>query len=200
PTIFTDTIRSNLDPFNHFTDERVFTALRRVRLISGPEAADTVSRPSTAGNVETTSTTPTNMNIFNDLSSSVTECGNNISQGQKQLLCLARAILKQPQVIVMDETTASIGYNTDAKIQGTIRKLQSTTITIAHRLQTIIDYDKVLVLEKGEVKEFDHPWLLLKNQESLFRDMCEKSGHLKAWEKAAREAGKGNQLVDVDGD
>lgn len=100
----------------------------------------------------------------------------------------------------MDEATASIDYNTDAKIQGTIRELKSTTITIAHRLQTIIDYDKVLVLEKGEVKEFDHPWLLLKNRESLFRDMCEMSGDLDALGKAAKEAWKGKQLVDVGGD
>ncbi|KAI9791945.1 MAG: hypothetical protein M1816_003214 [Peltula sp. TS41687] len=207
PTLFTGTIRSNLDPFNLFTEEEVFTALRRVRLINGPEAAgEMASRPSTTETTSsstpatTTTTTTTNKNIFHDLSSAVTESGNNLSQGQKQLLCLARAMLKQPRVILMDEATASIDYSTDAKIQGTIRELKSTTITIAHRLQTIIDYDKVLVLDKGEVKEFDHPWRLLSKPDSLFRDMCEMSGDLEVLEKAAREAWRARQLVDVDED
>lgn len=127
------------------------------------------------------------------------ESGNNLSQGQKQLLCLARAMLKEPKVILMDEATASIDYNTDARIQMTIRELESTTITIAHRLQTIIDYDKVLVLDKGEVKEFDHPWKLLQDEESMFRGMCEMSGELESLEEGAKKAwvAGGHQLVDT---
>ena len=169
PTLFTGTIRSNLDPFNLFTDEDIFTALRRVQLIgaatstTNPSTPLIASRPETprsvieldipsSGNIHTI----TNKNIFLNLSSPVTESGNNLSQGQRQLLCLASALLKQPKVLMMDEATASIDYNTDSKIQETIRELKSTIITIAHRLQTIVDYDKVLVLDKGRVVEYGH--------------------------------------------
>lgn len=122
-----------------------------------------------------------------------------MSQGQKQLLCLARAMLRQPRVILMDEATASIDYTTDSKIQETIRLLKSTIITIAHRLQTVIDYDKVLVLEKGEVKEFDHPWNLLKKEDGVFRGMCQMSGELELLEKGAKKAWQEKNLVDIDG-
>ena len=98
----------------------------------------------------------------------------------------------------MDEATASIDYSTDAKIQETIRELNSTTITIAHRLQTIIDYDKVLVLENGEVKEFDHPWTLLQTDGSVFRGMCEMSGEMESLETAAKKAWQGKQLIDIE--
>ncbi|KAI9829608.1 MAG: ABC transporter 7 [Phylliscum demangeonii] len=194
PTLFTGTIRSNLDPFSLFTNEEIFTTLRRVRLI-GPAEAN--AQPS-SGSAPESSSAPANKNIFLDLSSPITESGNNLSQGQKQLLCLARAMLQEPRVIVMDEATASIDYSTDAKLQQTIRELKGTTITIAHRLQTIIDYDKVLVLEKGEVKEFDHPWTLLQRTDGIFRSMCETSGDLQALEDAAKKAWREKQLVDIE--
>ncbi|KAI9843545.1 MAG: ABC transporter 7, partial [Thelocarpon superellum] len=139
----------------------------------------------------------TNKNIFLSLQSSVTESGNNLSQGQKQLLCLARALLKEPKVIMMDEATASIDYNTDAKIQATIRELDSTIITIAHRLQTIIDYDKVLVLDKGEVKEYDHPWTLLQQPDSIFRGMCQMSGDMEVLHEGAKKAWQSRQLIEL---
>ncbi|KAI9807288.1 MAG: hypothetical protein M1833_000031 [Piccolia ochrophora] len=195
PTLFTGTIRSNLDPFGLFTDEGIFTALHRVQLI-GPATPDT--RPSTP-TTPVSASEPSNKNIFQNLSSPVTESGNNLSQGQKQLLCLARAMLKDPKVLLMDEATASIDYNTDAKIQTTIRELKGTTITIAHRLQTIIDYDKVLVLDMGEVKEYDHPWTLLQKEDSLFRGMCEMSGEAETLREGARKAWESKRLVDVDG-
>lgn len=194
PTLFAGTIRTNLDPFGLFTDEDVFAALRRVRLIDTPSS---VSRPSTSGG-SGDPLSRINKNIFLDLSSQVTESGTNLSQGQRQLLCLARALLKEPRVILMDEATASIDYNTDAKIQETVHDLKSTTITIAHRLQTIIDYDKVLVLEKGEVKEFDHPWILLQDESSVFYGMCDMTGDLAALSETAKRAWKGPKLVDVD--
>ncbi|KAH0497916.1 hypothetical protein TgHK011_005198 [Trichoderma gracile] len=187
PTLFMGTIRTNLDPFDQYTDEQVFEALRRVRLIGEDEA---VSPTTPTGQVtaegessgdSSGSRTPsiaTNKNIFLDLSSPVTESGSNLSQGQRQLLCLARAMLKKPTVLVMDEATASIDYNTDSKIQKTIRELTGTVITIAHRLQTIVDYDKVLVLDKGEVVEFDHPWKLINQKDGTFRSMCQTSGDM----------------------
>ncbi|KAF8865738.1 hypothetical protein BDZ45DRAFT_611414 [Acephala macrosclerotiorum] len=210
PTLFTGTIRSNLDPFNLFTDEDIFTALRRVQLIGAATSTTNPSTPITASwpvtpaivvpDTPTGTSTPTiaNKNIFLNLNSTVAESGNNLSQGQRQLLCLARAMLKQPKVLMMDEATASIDYNTDSKIQETIRELKSTIITIAHRLQTIVDYDKVLVLDKGMVVEYGHPYELLKKEgkEAVFRGMCEMSGDLEALVKAAKKAWEAGRLVD----
>jgi ABC-type multidrug transport system fused ATPase/permease subunit len=129
-----------------------------------------------------------NKNPFRNLNSPVSESGSNLSQGQRQLLCLARALLKHPKVLLMDEATASIDYATDAKIQETIREIKNTTITIAHRLQTIIDYDKVLVLDKGEVIEFGDPWDLLRKDGGSFRSMCETTGEMEHLEKEAKKA------------
>ena len=132
-----------------------------------------------------------------NLHSPIAESGSNLSQGQRQLLCLARALLKSPRVLLMDEATASIDYATDAKIQTTLRELRdSTIVTIAHRLQTIIDYDKVLVLEKGEVVEFDSPWELVRREGGVFRGMCEMSGDLEGLVEGARRAVEGRRLVD----
>ena len=84
----------------------------------------------------------------------------------------------------------------DAKIQETIREIRNTTITIAHRLQTIIDYDKVLVLDKGEVVEFGDPWDLIRKEEGVLRGMCEMSGELETLENEAKKAWEGRRLVD----
>ncbi|KAI2110795.1 Transporter of the ATP-binding cassette (ABC) [Ophidiomyces ophidiicola] len=215
PTLFTGTIRSNLDPFGLFTDEEIFTALRRVHLI-GPatstQQSDTESilqqnRPaiSLLDNEPSGSETDfsslarfrENKNIFLSLSSPISESGSNLSQGQRQLLCLARALLKSPKVLMMDEATASIDYATDAKIQDTLRELKGNTIiTIAHRLQTIIDYDKVLVLDHGEVIEFDGPWQLLNKTDGVFRSMCENSGNMDSLMDGAKKAWEQKRLVD----
>ncbi|KAI9837506.1 MAG: hypothetical protein M1819_007156 [Sarea resinae] len=204
PTLFTGTIRSNLDPFGVFTDEEIFNALRRVHLIDPSTAASTSATPTPSGtpsipNGANGTSTPThsdNKNIFLDLTSHVTESGSNLSQGQRQLLCLARALLKSPNVLLMDEATASIDYATDAKIQETIRELRSTIITIAHRLQTIIDYDKVLVLDKGRVVEYDDPWHLVRKDGGAFKGMCEMSGDLESLEREAKKAYEAKRLVD----
>jgi ABC-type multidrug transport system fused ATPase/permease subunit len=137
-----------------------------------------------------------NKNPFRNLNSPVSESGSNLSQGQRQLLCLARALLKQPKVLLMDEATASIDYATDAKIQETIREIKNTTITIAHRLQTIIDYDKVLVLDKGEVVEYGDPWDLLQDK-GMFHGMCEGSGDLEGLEKEARKASEAKKKKET---
>jgi len=209
PTLFTGTIRTNLDPFNLFTDEDIFTALRRVQLIGVPTSTTEPSTPINGSSMDLSTlgngTAPTgtfapvvNKNVFLNLSSPVSESGNNLSQGQRQLLCLARALLKNPKVLMMDEATASIDYSTDSKIQETIRELKSTIITIAHRLQTIVDYDKVLVLDKGKVVEYGHPHELLKKEgdDAIFRGMCEMSGDIEALQKAAKKAFEATRLVD----
>lgn len=194
PTLFRGTIRSNLDPFEQYTNEQIFDALRRVHLI-GPDEPSTV--PSTPRVPDSPAPSfATNKNVFLDLQSKVTESGTNLSQGQRQLLCLARAMLKNPTVLIMDEATASIDYVTDSKIQETIRELTGTVITIAHRLQTIVDYDKVLVLDKGEVVEYAHPWELINQENGSFRSMCETSGELDTLLKAAKRKWDEGRLVD----
>ncbi|KAF9175702.1 hypothetical protein BGX21_007199 [Mortierella sp. AD011] len=129
------------------------------------------------------------MNPFESLDSPVSDGGYNFSQGQRQLLCIARALLRESKVIIMDEATASVDFGTDEKIQATIRNElgDSTLITVAHRLRTIMDYDRVLVLEQGRVVEFDSPINLITNPTSRFRDMVEKSGEVDAlFEMATR--------------
>ncbi|KAL8734858.1 MAG: hypothetical protein Q9166_001210 [cf. Caloplaca sp. 2 TL-2023] len=210
PTLFTGTIRSNLDPFGLFTDEEIFSTLRRVQLIGGNAQSHRQSTTSEAPNMsnggpehdltltKTFTNSRENTNIFESLASPVAESGSNLSQGQRQLLCLARALLKAPKVLLMDEATASIDYATDSKIQDTLREVKdSTIITIAHRLQTIIDYDKVLVLDKGKVVEYDAPWELISQDGGIFQGMCEMSGDLGMLTEEAKKAGNKKKLIDV---
>lgn len=241
PTLFTGTLRSNLDPFVLFTNEEIFSALRRVQLINSEygfegatssrvtDAAPPLSHQSSASTSEiqspasspkhddangstfksdgTASTDATlarystntkeNKNVFYNLQSPIAESGSNLSQGQRQLLCLARALLKSPKVLVMDEATASIDYATDSKIQETLRELTGNTIiTIAHRLQTIVDYDKVLVLDNGEVLEFADPFDLMRKENGAFREMCLTSGDFETLAELAKKAWEGRRLVD----
>ncbi|KAG0369465.1 hypothetical protein BGZ54_009889 [Gamsiella multidivaricata] len=156
PVLFIGTIRTNLDPFNEHDDAALWATLKRVHLISGDG---------------------TESNSFGNLDSEVQENGNNFSQGQRQLIGLARALLKQSKIIILDEATASVDHETDARIQATIREefKDSTLLTIAHRLRTIIDFDKVLVMDHGQVVQFDTPWNLIR-KDGIFRGMCQRSG------------------------
>ena len=153
PLLFSGTIRDNLDPFAHYTDEEIWSALQRASL------RDLIAQDP-AG-----------------LEKVVEEHGTNYSVGQRQLLCVARALLRKSKVILMDEATASIDLETDMKIQKTIREefSESTVITIAHRIHTIIDSDKVMVMEMGRLKEFDKPSVLLSDKNSMFSQLVEKS-------------------------
>jgi ABC-type sugar transport system ATPase subunit len=143
------------------------------------------------------SSTMENKNIFRNLSSPVSESGSNLSQGQRQLMCLARALLKEPSVLLMDEATASIDHATDAKIQETIGQLKNTTITIAHRLKTIVDYDKVLVLDQGEAVEYGEPWTLMEIEGGIFRGMCEGSGEGEGLKDLVQKAKKTKEKRDA---
>lgn len=140
------------------------------------------------------------------LDTQVSPGGTNFSQGQRQLIAMARALLRRSSIIVLDEATSSIDFATDAKIQSTIREeftdsllltgmcllalsavLMLTTIhPVAHRLKTVIDYDRLIVLDKGTVAEFDTPFNLLKKEDGIFRNMCLKSGMFAELETAAR--------------
>merc|ERR1711916_402737 len=112
------------------------------------------------------------------LDSIITEGGSNMSSGQRQLLCMARALLRKAPIIIMDEATSSTDSATDAMIQEVVRShfAHSTVLIIAHRLDTIIDCDRILVLDAGKVGEFDTPAALLSNENSHFRDMVAQTG------------------------
>ncbi|KAI0754233.1 multidrug resistance-associated ABC transporter [Daedaleopsis nitida] len=164
PTILSGTLRSTLDVFNEYEDAEIYEALRRVHLIPAGEAS-----------VEDDGV---NANVFRNLDSSVSEGGENFSTGEKQLLCMARAILKRSKVLLMDEATASVDYATDELIGKTIRQefASSTILTIAHRLRTVIDYDRVMLLDQGRIAEYDTPAALLSNPQSRFYALCKATG------------------------
>lgn len=122
------------------------------------------------------------------LDSKVSAGGTNFSQGQRQLIAMARALLRQSSIIVLDEATSSIDFETDAKIQATIRDefKGSLLLTVAHRLRTVIDYDRLLVLDQGTIAECDTPYNLIRKEDGVFRNMCLKSGTYQELEDAAR--------------
>ncbi|CAH0600505.1 unnamed protein product [Chrysodeixis includens] len=150
PVLFSATLRYNLDPFNDYSDEDIWRALEQVELKDGIQS----------------------------LEFKVTEGGSNFSMGQRQLICLARAVLRSNKILIMDEATANVDPQTDALIQTTIRRefAACTVLTIAHRLNTIMDSDRVLVMDKGEAVEFDHPHILLSNPNSVFSSMVRETG------------------------
>lgn len=194
PTLFTGTLRSNLDMFNESRDIDIYESLRRVGLISKDEFNKLSALLESGQSVEVlhkqTEDSEENSNKFLDLEAEVAENGGNLSQGERQLICLARALLKRPKILLLDEATASIDYETDAMIQTTIREefSASTILTIAHRLKTIIDYDKILVLDHGNAKEYDHPYNLLTKKDSQFRSMCQDTGEFDDLVRLAKEA------------
>ena len=162
PVLFQGTVRSNLDPFATSTDEEIWNRLEQVNMKERMEAHD--------GGID----------------GSVTSGGQNFSVGQRQLLCMARALLKSnSQILLMDEATASIDHATDTAIQKTVREQfkNYTVITVAHRLQTIMDSTRIMVLDQGVCAEYDTPINLLSDSSSIFHDMSQKTGnfdHLKS--------------------
>ncbi|KAF2361957.1 ABC transporter-like [Trinorchestia longiramus] len=154
PVLFSGSLRMNLDPFEQFSDESVWNSLEQAHLKAFVKG------------------------LPQGLQHEAAEGGENLSVGQRQLVCLARALLRKTRVLVLDEATAAVDLETDDLIQKTIREQFSscTIITIAHRLNTIMDSNRVLVLDKGEVKEFAPPNELLKNKQSLFYSMAKDSG------------------------
>ncbi|KAJ2656307.1 hypothetical protein IWW48_005098 [Coemansia sp. RSA 1200] len=173
PVLFNGTIRFNLDPFDEHPDELLWEALRRTYLVNKDNGS--ASSASMAG-------------IFKSLNAKIKDNGSNLSAGQRQLVALARALVRRSKLIIMDEATASVDFDTDNHIQTTIRGPEfanSTLLCIAHRLRTIIDYDKVLVLDNGRVAEFDTPYNLLQKKNGIFRSMCKESGEYKYMSDAA---------------
>ncbi|CAL1532770.1 unnamed protein product [Lymnaea stagnalis] len=151
PVIFAGTLRNNLDPFNEYLDEALWTSLEHAHLKSFVESLPDL--------------------LYHQCG----EGGENLSVGQKQLLCLSRALLRKTKILILDEATAAVDMETDELIQRTIREEFSncTILTIAHRLNTVMDYDRILVLERGELVEYDKPGQLLQNSGSLFYSMVQ---------------------------
>merc|ERR1712210_404439 len=154
PVLFSGTLRINLDPFNFHTDDEIWKVLELAHL---KDYANTLEK---------------------GLAHEVAEGGENLSVGQRQLVCLARALLRKTKVLVLDEATAAVDLETDDLIQATIRKefADCTVLTIAHRLNTIMDSSKVMVLDAGKIKEFDPPEKLLGDRRSIFYGMAKDAG------------------------
>ena len=150
PTLIEGTLRENVDPSSNFSDEEILAVLNDVGLDDFMEDKDL------------------NYQIENN--------GNNISIGEKQLICIARALIKKTKIILMDEATANIDYKTETFLQNSINQglKECTVITIAHRIKTIINYDKILVLNNGEIVEYDSPQNLLEKK-GLFYQLYKES-------------------------
>uniref|UniRef100_A0A8C1RBP7 Cystic fibrosis transmembrane conductance regulator n=1 Tax=Cyprinus carpio TaxID=7962 RepID=A0A8C1RBP7_CYPCA len=158
PMLFTGTMRKNLDPFSQHSDHDLWNALKEVQLKAAVE------------------------DLPAKLETELAESGSNFSVGQRQLVCLARAILRKNRILIIDEATANVDPRTDELIQKTIRDKfkECTVLTIAHRINTIIDSDRILVLDAGRIHEYDAPHVLLQNQNGIFYKMVQQTGKAEA--------------------
>ena len=154
PVILSGTLRSVLDVMNEFTDEEIYASLRAVRLVADDRTS------------------------FTNLDMPIGENGNNLSLGERQLLCVARALLHKSRVVLFDEASSSIDHTTDSLLTQCIHDVfkDSTVLTIAHRLRTVIGYDRILFLHQGRIVETGTPAALLSDTTSHFYRLCKKTG------------------------
>ena len=147
PVLLSGTLRFNLDPFDRFSDDEIIESLKHVFLWDFiREKAETIHYQ-------------------------IAENGSNLSKGQRQLICISRALLQKPKILLLDEATSNIDYENDQLIQQSIREnfdKDCTILTIAHRLDTIMDSDKIMVLDKGKLIQYDSPQRLLNDEDGTF--------------------------------
>lgn len=157
PVLFSGSVRTNLDPFDMFSDDRICNVLERVGLLDASNSKGPVK----------------------SLDDKVTSGGSNFSVGQRQLMVIGRALLARASVIICDEATAAVDAETDARMQKLFRSdfANATCLTVAHRLNTIMDSDYVLVIDDGKAAEFDAPHNLLRAKDGIFKRLVE------TWEK-----------------
>ncbi|WWC68420.1 uncharacterized protein I206_102347 [Kwoniella pini CBS 10737] len=170
PQLFEGSLRNNIDPTNVSSDADIWQALTQAHL------KDHVTD-----------------NMGGSLDAEITEGGSNLSAGQRQLVCFARALLRKTKILVLDEATSSIDLETDEAVQDILRGTDFkgiTTITIAHRINTILDSDKVLVMSDGKVAEYDSPEVLVEREESLFASLVKESGLGKKENSTSNSASK----------
>lgn len=194
PLLFSGTLRSNLDPFGIYDDARLNDALKRAYLIGDDTHTHGAATPvipvleagSETGSVEedekkvvsaSGDSSPGRSITRISLDTVIEEEGANLSVGQRSLVSLARALVKNSKIILLDEATASVDLETDAKIQQTIREefANRTILCIAHRLRTILSYDRIAVFDKGELAEYASPLELFDRPEGIFHSMCVRS-------------------------
>ncbi|KAF1319129.1 Abc transporter c family member 5, partial [Globisporangium splendens] len=156
PVLFKGTLRAYMDPFDEFTDAEIWSAFEKVEM------------KEQIGSLE------------NQLSYELSENGENFSVGERQMLCMARALLTQTRIVVMDEATASIDHATEKKLQTMIDRdfKDATVLTIAHRLATVLDSDRIMVLSDGNVVEFDSANNLVQNPKGVFYELAREGGYL----------------------
>jgi len=166
PLLFSGTLRTNLDPFDQFDDAKLWDALKRSYLVDNT-TRDTMEGRESGAAVSGRFT----------LDTVIEDEGSNLSVGQRSLVSLARALVKDSKVLILDEATASVDYETDKNIQNTIATEfgDRTILCIAHRLQTIIGYDRICVMDAGRIVEFDTPARLFHMEDGIFRGMCDRS-------------------------
>lgn len=180
PVLFQGTIRSNIDPFGIYSDEELWDAMRRSWLIE-PEEMEHMKELEARGiNVSEVIRSREEMEGLPKfhLDRPVEDDGSNFSLGERQLLALATALVRRAPILVLDEATSNVDFATDQRIQSTIaNEFKSCTILcIAHRLRTIINYDRILVMDHGNIAEFDSPRSLYVQENGIFRSMCDNSG------------------------
>ncbi|GAA5929198.1 hypothetical protein JCM1841_006231 [Sporobolomyces salmonicolor] len=165
---FEGTLRANLDPSGQSSDAQLWAALEQCRLKEHVESMD------------------------GKLDAKIDEGGSNLSSGQRQLMCLGRALLRRSKILVLDEATAAVDVESDREIQLIIRKefAAATTFTIAHRINTILDSDKVLVMDKGRVAEFDSPAALLQRKDSIFYSLALEAGLIRSGANTPRSGAR----------
>ncbi|PVI02115.1 putative ABC transporter [Periconia macrospinosa] len=177
PILFQGSVRENLDPYNQHSDEELWRALQQAGLVGSREQRQTYPV---------------------QLDSAVAADGQNFSLGQRQLLALARALVRGSRIIVCDEATSAVDFETDRQVTETIANLQDRTVLcIAHRLKTIIHYDRVLVMDAGRIAELDTPLNLYDRESGIFRSMCDKSNIRRDEIRGSLTTVKGVEVDDI---